>query len=163
MLMNHRNHNLCGSTLVHLRPFRDASSCTLGVGLLLRLPVPYRSEAFGGVHGEQRPCVVGPVVAAAAVALARPGGDGCWYSTHPLGLRHRAVSVAGPPLAGGRGDASAGQPHPRLVERLTRGGCARQRRRGGERGYPRARVDAANQRLLDHVLSAALPVRCAAE
>src|SRR5215212_221237 len=43
--MNHRNPNLCGSTLVHLRPFRDASSCTLGVGLL-RLPVPYRSEAL---------------------------------------------------------------------------------------------------------------------
>src|SRR5215211_5463133 len=80
-----------------------------------------------------------------------------------LHLRCRAVSVAGPPLAGGRGDAGAGQPHPRLVERLTRGGCARQRRRGGERGYPRARVDAADQRLLDHVLSAALPVRCAAE
>src|SRR5215203_6547765 len=45
MRMNHRNPNLCGSTLVHLRPFRDTSSCTLGVGLL-RLPVPYRSEAL---------------------------------------------------------------------------------------------------------------------
>src|SRR5215210_5185978 len=107
--------------------------------------------------------VVGPVVAAAAVALAQPGGDGCWYATHPPGLRRRAVSVAGPRLASGRGDAAADQPHPRLVDRLTRGGCARQRRRGGKRGYPRARVDAADQRLRDPVLPAGLPVRCAAE
>ena len=34
---------------------------------------------------------------------------------------------------------------------------------GGKRGYPRARVDAADQRLRDHVLPAGLPVRCAAE
>ncbi len=40
---------------------------------------------------------------------------------------------------------------------------ARQRRRGGERGNPRAWVDAADQRLPYRVLPAALPVCCAAE